>query len=180
MSLFNYRQTQECGLLNTGLWAISLTLLPRSNLDPFNQYTEDQIWDSLERTHMKECVSVTEGGLCWDRGLGCGSAARCSFLLSGSFFSSNHPFFLLQWVAPLVKAHAIKSHHLSSSSRVHLEGGENYFPFILFWLHTYRISLSLPPPIHKFNKILKLVSQPHLPHCAWHIWPHTLHLLRIY
>lgn len=31
--------------------------LSRSNLDPFNQYTEDQIWDALERTHMKECVS---------------------------------------------------------------------------------------------------------------------------
>ena len=31
--------------------------LIRSNLDPFNQYTEDQIWDALERTHMKECVS---------------------------------------------------------------------------------------------------------------------------
>ena len=31
--------------------------LPRSNLDPFNQYSEDQIWDALERTHMKECVS---------------------------------------------------------------------------------------------------------------------------
>ncbi|XP_021111972.1 multidrug resistance-associated protein 5 isoform X4 [Heterocephalus glaber] len=29
----------------------------RSNLDPFNQYTEDQIWDALERTHMKECVT---------------------------------------------------------------------------------------------------------------------------
>uniref|UniRef100_G3WLH3 ATP-binding cassette sub-family C member 5 n=1 Tax=Sarcophilus harrisii TaxID=9305 RepID=G3WLH3_SARHA len=29
----------------------------RSNLDPFNQYSEDQIWDSLERTHMKECVA---------------------------------------------------------------------------------------------------------------------------
>ncbi|KAM6223919.1 ATP-binding cassette sub-family C member 5-like [Rhynchocyon petersi] len=29
----------------------------RSNLDPFNQYTEDQIWDSLERTHMKECIA---------------------------------------------------------------------------------------------------------------------------
>lgn len=43
------------------------------------------------------------------------------------------------------------------------------------------LSLFLPPPhIHKFNKILKLVSQPHLPHCAWHIWPHTLHLPRIY
>uniref|UniRef100_A0A8D0WNG2 ATP-binding cassette sub-family C member 5 n=1 Tax=Sus scrofa TaxID=9823 RepID=A0A8D0WNG2_PIG len=28
----------------------------RSNLDPFNQYAEDQIWDALERTHMKECV----------------------------------------------------------------------------------------------------------------------------
>nr|DBA26326.1 TPA: hypothetical protein GDO54_010602 [Pyxicephalus adspersus] len=29
----------------------------RSNLDPFHQYSEEQIWDSLERTHMKECVS---------------------------------------------------------------------------------------------------------------------------
>uniref|UniRef100_A0A6Q2YNV5 ATP-binding cassette sub-family C member 5 n=1 Tax=Esox lucius TaxID=8010 RepID=A0A6Q2YNV5_ESOLU len=29
----------------------------RSNLDPFFQYTEEQIWDALERTHMKECVS---------------------------------------------------------------------------------------------------------------------------
>lgn len=29
----------------------------RSNLDPFNQYTEEQIWDSLDRTHMKECVA---------------------------------------------------------------------------------------------------------------------------
>lgn len=30
----------------------------RSNLDPFNQYSEEQIWDALERTHMKECVSM--------------------------------------------------------------------------------------------------------------------------
>lgn len=30
----------------------------RSNLDPFNQYSEEQIWDALERTHMKECVSI--------------------------------------------------------------------------------------------------------------------------
>ncbi|MEE6510167.1 hypothetical protein FKM82_029369 [Ascaphus truei] len=29
----------------------------QSNLDPFNQYTEEQIWDSLERTHMKECIA---------------------------------------------------------------------------------------------------------------------------
>ncbi|XP_026888570.2 multidrug resistance-associated protein 5 isoform X1 [Electrophorus electricus] len=29
----------------------------RSNLDPFNQYSEEQIWDALERTHIKECVS---------------------------------------------------------------------------------------------------------------------------
>ncbi|XP_044529198.1 multidrug resistance-associated protein 5 isoform X1 [Gracilinanus agilis] len=29
----------------------------RSNLDPFSQYSEDQIWDALERTHMKECVA---------------------------------------------------------------------------------------------------------------------------
>ncbi|XP_076138611.1 ATP-binding cassette sub-family C member 5 [Alosa pseudoharengus] len=29
----------------------------RSNLDPFHQYSEESIWDALERTHMKECVS---------------------------------------------------------------------------------------------------------------------------
>uniref|UniRef100_A0A3B3DPP9 ATP-binding cassette sub-family C member 5 n=1 Tax=Oryzias melastigma TaxID=30732 RepID=A0A3B3DPP9_ORYME len=29
----------------------------RSNLDPFNRYGEDMIWDALERSHMKECVS---------------------------------------------------------------------------------------------------------------------------
>ncbi|XP_063578437.1 ATP-binding cassette sub-family C member 5 isoform X4 [Pongo abelii] len=32
----------------------------RSNLDPFNQYTEDQIWDALERTHMKECILILD------------------------------------------------------------------------------------------------------------------------
>ncbi|XP_043558304.1 multidrug resistance-associated protein 5-like isoform X2 [Chiloscyllium plagiosum] len=29
----------------------------RYNLDPFQQYTEEQVWDALERTHMKECIS---------------------------------------------------------------------------------------------------------------------------
>uniref|UniRef100_A0A3B5MAS9 ATP-binding cassette sub-family C member 5 n=1 Tax=Xiphophorus couchianus TaxID=32473 RepID=A0A3B5MAS9_9TELE len=29
----------------------------RSNLDPFNQYSEEKIWDALERSHMKESVS---------------------------------------------------------------------------------------------------------------------------
>ncbi|KAM4742656.1 ATP-binding cassette sub-family C member 5 isoform 2-T3 [Anableps anableps] len=29
----------------------------RSNLDPFNQYSEKKIWDALERSHMKESVS---------------------------------------------------------------------------------------------------------------------------
>uniref|UniRef100_A0A8D2PS02 ATP-binding cassette sub-family C member 5 n=1 Tax=Zosterops lateralis melanops TaxID=1220523 RepID=A0A8D2PS02_ZOSLA len=29
----------------------------RSNLDPFNQYSEEQIWAALERTHMKECIA---------------------------------------------------------------------------------------------------------------------------
>lgn len=39
---------------------IPTVFLSRSNLDPFNQYTEDQIWDALERTHMKECVSKAQ------------------------------------------------------------------------------------------------------------------------
>lgn len=29
----------------------------RSNLDPFNHYSEEKIWDALERSHMKESVS---------------------------------------------------------------------------------------------------------------------------
>ena len=29
----------------------------RYNLDPFNKYTDDEIWTSLERTHMKKAVS---------------------------------------------------------------------------------------------------------------------------
>ncbi|XP_054884689.1 multidrug resistance-associated protein 5 [Poeciliopsis prolifica] len=29
----------------------------RSNLDPFSQYSEEKIWDALERSHMKESVS---------------------------------------------------------------------------------------------------------------------------
>ncbi|CAK6982349.1 multidrug resistance-associated protein 5 isoform X2 [Scomber scombrus] len=29
----------------------------RFNLDPFNRHTEEQIWDALQRSHMKECVS---------------------------------------------------------------------------------------------------------------------------
>uniref|UniRef100_UPI0037E704EC LOW QUALITY PROTEIN: ATP-binding cassette sub-family C member 5 n=1 Tax=Semicossyphus pulcher TaxID=241346 RepID=UPI0037E704EC len=29
----------------------------RSNLDPFNRYSEEQIWSALGRSHMKECVS---------------------------------------------------------------------------------------------------------------------------
>ncbi|KAH0624286.1 hypothetical protein JD844_007979 [Phrynosoma platyrhinos] len=33
----------------------------RSNLDPFTQYSEEQIWDALERTHMKDCVSTRTG-----------------------------------------------------------------------------------------------------------------------
>ncbi|XP_069753249.1 ATP-binding cassette sub-family C member 5 isoform X10 [Narcine bancroftii] len=29
----------------------------RFNLDPFQQFSEEQVWDALERTHMKECIS---------------------------------------------------------------------------------------------------------------------------
>ncbi|XP_073340805.1 ATP-binding cassette sub-family C member 5 [Pagrus major] len=29
----------------------------RFNVDPFNQYSEEQIWDALERSHMKDCMS---------------------------------------------------------------------------------------------------------------------------
>lgn len=30
----------------------------RFNLDPTGQYSEEQIWDALERSHMKDCVST--------------------------------------------------------------------------------------------------------------------------
>ncbi|XP_059833182.1 ATP-binding cassette sub-family C member 5-like [Hypanus sabinus] len=35
----------------------------RSNLDPYNQYTDVQIWDVLERAHMKESILQLEGKL---------------------------------------------------------------------------------------------------------------------
>lgn len=35
-----------------------ILFVSRFNLDPFNQYTEEQIWNALERSHMKECVST--------------------------------------------------------------------------------------------------------------------------
>uniref|UniRef100_A0A672RNK1 ATP-binding cassette, sub-family C (CFTR/MRP), member 5 n=1 Tax=Sinocyclocheilus grahami TaxID=75366 RepID=A0A672RNK1_SINGR len=73
-----YRLVEPCGgsikidgvnICNIGLADLrsKLSIIPqepvlfsgtvRSNLDPFNQYSEEQIWDALERTHMKECVS---------------------------------------------------------------------------------------------------------------------------
>lgn len=53
-----FEQFQELELLYT-IIKVNLSPFPpkRSNLDPFNQYSEAQIWDALERTHMKECVS---------------------------------------------------------------------------------------------------------------------------
>eukprot|EP01132_Coremiostelium_polycephalum_P009679 gene9679-11876_t len=35
----------------------------RSNLDPFNQYTDDQIWESLERSHLKRAIKDLSGGI---------------------------------------------------------------------------------------------------------------------
>lgn len=29
----------------------------RSNLDPWDQYSDSEIWESLEKTHIKEMVS---------------------------------------------------------------------------------------------------------------------------
>lgn len=31
----------------------------RYNLDPFDQYTDDEIWTALERTQLKSSVSIT-------------------------------------------------------------------------------------------------------------------------
>lgn len=56
LNLYHSRPVQH-GHVHVGSLRIPVMFLTRSNLDPFNQYTEDQIWDALERTHMKECVS---------------------------------------------------------------------------------------------------------------------------
>lgn len=35
----------------------------RSNLDPFSQYSDHELWESLELAHLKKFVTSTEGGL---------------------------------------------------------------------------------------------------------------------
>lgn len=35
----------------------------RSNLDPFGQYSDQKIWDALEKCFMKESVMSMKGGL---------------------------------------------------------------------------------------------------------------------
>lgn len=38
----------------------------RMNLDPFNAYTDDQIWKSLELTHLKDFIMSKEKKLDFD------------------------------------------------------------------------------------------------------------------
>lgn len=43
----NYQLT-NCGTM--------LLFVYRYNLDPFNNYTDEEIWDALEKTYMKDSV----------------------------------------------------------------------------------------------------------------------------
>lgn len=44
---------------------ILLTGTLRSNLDPGNDYSDSQIWNALERAHLKKFILNKPGGLLW-------------------------------------------------------------------------------------------------------------------
>lgn len=39
----------------------------RSNLDPWGQYTDAQVWEALEKTHIKDMVSEECSGAEFDK-----------------------------------------------------------------------------------------------------------------
>ena len=47
----------------------------RTNLDPFDQYSEGELWDSIEHAHMREFVRSIPEGLDYEVGEG-GEALR--------------------------------------------------------------------------------------------------------
>lgn len=65
----------------------------RSNLDPFNQYSEEQVWDALERSHMKECVSLQT----WRCFHGDGGTFLLHILQRRQQMHQNHVEYLMWW-----------------------------------------------------------------------------------
>merc|ERR1711976_95598 len=64
---------QNIGFLGLGKLRSRLTIIPqdpvlfsgsmRMNLDPFNQYSDKNVWDALEHAHLKSFVSNLPGGM---------------------------------------------------------------------------------------------------------------------
>ena len=45
----------------------------RNNLDPFNQYSDEELWQALQHAHLKDFVSNDKVGLYYDCGENGGS-----------------------------------------------------------------------------------------------------------
>ena len=56
----------SCSLQDPVLFSGSL----RMNLDPFDKYSDDQIWQALELSHLKDFVSSLPAGLNYECGEG--------------------------------------------------------------------------------------------------------------
>jgi len=65
MLLINFRFIQLCPNFNGTVvfYIIIFVYFFRYNLDPFNSYTDEEIWSALEKCHMKQTVLELEGQL---------------------------------------------------------------------------------------------------------------------
>jgi ABC-type multidrug transport system fused ATPase/permease subunit len=45
---------------------VLIPFLDRSNLDPFDEYGDDEVWDSLKWVRMKDMVEALPGQACAD------------------------------------------------------------------------------------------------------------------
>ena len=60
----------------------------RMNLDPFDQYSDNEVWDALEHSHLSEFVSSLEGKLEYECSEG-GENLRS--VQGNTFCGKNHP-----------------------------------------------------------------------------------------